>query len=133
MIELTGRSVVTGKGLYLSIENDRVVDINPADVPQDAPYISPGFIDLQVNGCAGCDYSSEDFAAEHLQRIVDLLAAGGTARHVPTIITNPQRRMVKNLQTLVQAMETTPDLSAAVAGIHIEGPYISSEDGPRGA
>jgi N-acetylglucosamine-6-phosphate deacetylase len=133
MLELTGRSVVTGKGVHLSIEQERVVDINPADVPQDAPYISPGFIDLQVNGCAGSDYSSKDFAAEDLQRIVSLLAASGTARHVPTIITNTQRRIVKNLQTLMRVLENTPDLSAAVAGIHIEGPYISSEDGPRGA
>ncbi len=133
MLELAGRSVVSGKGLFLSVEQGRVVDIYPADVPQDAPFISPGFIDLQVNGCAGCDYSSEGFAAADPQRIVSLLAASGTARHVPTLITGPQRRLVKNLQTLAQALENTPDLSAAVVGIHIEGPYISGEDGPRGA
>jgi len=133
MLDLTGRSVVTGKGVHLSIEHDRVVDISPADVPEDTPFISPGFIDLQVNGCAGSDYSSEGFAAEDLQRMVSLLAASGTVRHVPTLITGPQDRLLKNLQTLVQALEDAPDLSAAVAGIHIEGPFISSEDGPRGA
>ncbi|MEJ2166931.1 MAG: hypothetical protein P8X90_15485 [Desulfobacterales bacterium] len=134
MIELTGRSVVAQKGLCLFIEQDRVVEIKPADVPPDAPFISPGFIDLQVNGCAGCDYSAENFAPDHLQRIVHRLAASGTARHVPTIISSPQGRLVKNLQTLAQALDNSPaDLSAAVAGIHIEGPFISDEDGPRGA
>jgi N-acetylglucosamine-6-phosphate deacetylase len=133
MIELTGRSVVTEKGLCLAIEHDRVVAIKAADVHQDAPFISPAFIDLQVNGCAGCDYSSDGFAAEDLQRIVRHLAASGTARHVPTIITSPQRRIVRNLKMLAQALKNNPDLSAATAGIHIEGPYISEEDGPRGA
>jgi hypothetical protein len=32
MIELMGRSAADGKGLCLSIEHDRVVDIKPADV-----------------------------------------------------------------------------------------------------
>jgi N-acetylglucosamine-6-phosphate deacetylase len=133
MIELTGNSVITQKGISLSIEHDRVIEVNQVDVPQDAPFISPGFIDLQVNGYAGYDYSSEHFSADHLQRIVSLLAASGTTRHVPTIITSQQKRIVKNLQTLSQALENAPDLSAAIPGIHIEGPYISSEDGPRGA
>jgi hypothetical protein len=50
MIELTGRSAADGNGLCLSIEHDRVVDIMPADVHQDAPFLSAGFIDLQANG-----------------------------------------------------------------------------------
>jgi N-acetylglucosamine-6-phosphate deacetylase len=134
MIELTGRSVVAENGLCLFIEHDRVVEIKPADAPHDAPFICPGFIDLQVNGCAGCDYSAERFAPDHLQRIIRRLAASGTARHVPTIISSPQGRVVKNLQTLAQALDNSQaDLSAAVAGIHIEGPFISGEDGPRGA
>lgn len=133
MVELTGYSVFSGDGISLSIEHDRVINVNQVDVSRDAPIISPGFVDLQVNGFAGYDYTSENFSSEHLQRLVHLLAASGTTRHIPTIITSPQKRIVKNLQIISRTLKNSPDLAAAIPGVHIEGPYISHEDGPRGA
>jgi N-acetylglucosamine-6-phosphate deacetylase len=133
MLEITGQSPFTRKGLALSIEDGRVREVNQIDAPSDTPFVSRGFIDFQVNGYAGYDYSSENLSVEHTHHIINLLAASGTTRHVPTIITGPQQRIVKNLQTLSRAVKDAPDASAAIPGIHIEGPYISGEEGPRGA
>jgi len=38
-----------------------------------------------------------------------------------------------NLRVIAAACDAFPEVAAAVLGIHLEGPFISSEDGPRGA
>ena len=50
-----------------------------------------------------------------------------------TIITSPADRILRNLATLAAALRRSDDLDAAIPCIHIEGPFISAEDGPRGA
>jgi len=37
------------------------------------------------------------------------------------------------LETIVAACDASPDVARRIAGLHVEGPYISPEDGPRGA
>jgi N-acetylglucosamine-6-phosphate deacetylase len=39
---------------------------------------------------------------------------------------------LKNLEIISKAINTSPDIKEAIPGIHIEGPFISSEEGPRG-
>src|SRR5438034_9924995 len=41
--------------------------------------------------------------------------------------------MVEGLRDVVRAREADPKLAAAIPAIHVEGPYLASEDGPRGA
>jgi len=45
----------------------------------------------------------------------------------------PNERLLRNLSLVAQTMEKRPMVKAGIAGFHIEGPFISSEDGPRGA
>jgi N-acetylglucosamine-6-phosphate deacetylase len=93
----------------------------------------PGFFDLQVNGCSGVDYSSENLTVESVVQVVDVLAKRGTTRHLPTIITNSFSLIERNLKILADARRNQELMNKAIPGIHIEGPYISREDGPRGA
>lgn len=96
-------------------------------------FVSPGFLDMQVNGFLGADYSLEGLLPGDITKICRFLAAAGTTQHLPTIVTSPPDRMLRNLDTIHGAMEKDPDIRAAIAGIHLEGPFISEEDGPRGA
>jgi N-acetylglucosamine-6-phosphate deacetylase len=96
-------------------------------------HLSEGFLDMQVNGFKGHDYSSEDFNPASIREIIFELAKSGTAKHVPTIVTSPQDRIIKNIKKIVGARKSDPLIEAAIVGIHIEGPYISPDDGPRGA
>ncbi len=48
------------------------------------------------------------------------------------VITGPPDDMVNCLRNLAQARRELP-LGHAIAGFHVEGPYIGAEDGPRGA
>jgi N-acetylglucosamine-6-phosphate deacetylase len=88
---------------------------------------------MQVNGYMGSDYSLEDLAVEQITKIIFHLNHSGTTQHVPTIITTPRERILRNLKTVTKAIQGSKDIACAISGIHIEGPFISPADGPRGA
>ena len=87
----------------------------------------PGFFDLQVNGFAGVDFNGPQAAPEDLRRAFAALRATGVTRLLPTLITSTFEDFAACARNLVRLGE------AAVAGLHMEGPYISAVDGPRGA
>ena len=87
----------------------------------------PGFFDIQVNGFAGVDFNSGDLTGDQVARATAALRAGGVTRFLPTLITGPLDRFARCARTLVAAS------NPAIAGIHMEGPYISPKDGARGA
>lgn len=131
-----GISIFTGSATEVTVEDGyitEVIDIDGTESVKTLPYISPGFLDMQVNGYRGSDYSLDSFSEEDFVQIVESLAESGTTQHVATIVTRSQSTIVRTLKTIVELVEKYPELRNALAGIHIEGPYISSEDGPRGA
>lgn len=87
----------------------------------------PGFFDLQVNGFAGVDFNSPLCTPDQLKHATNALRATGVTRFLPTLITS-------SLNQFSLCARSILDLSdPAIAGIHMEGPYISPDDGPRGA
>lgn len=130
---VTGRLIFTSSLVKIHFANGVIEEIEKIAGEGDYPYISPGFLDIQVNGYAGIDYSSEKISGNDLGEMVRLLRKSGTTRHLPTIITAPQERIVRNLKVMALALNDDPELEHAVSGFHIEGPYISGIDGPRGA
>jgi N-acetylglucosamine-6-phosphate deacetylase len=95
-------------------------------------YLSPGFFDPQVNGFAGVDFNSKDLTPEGFHQAAHSLAAFGITRFLPTLITASHERMIQQLKIVAAAIENDPFLRKMCPGIHLEGPYISPEDGPRG-
>lgn len=92
----------------------------------------PGFVDLQVNGHLGCDFSSPSLAAEELGVACDKLLAAGTAALVPTMVTAPMAVYERNLPILAAAIDSE-HFCGRLLGIHLEGPFLSREPGPIGA
>jgi N-acetylglucosamine-6-phosphate deacetylase len=95
-------------------------------------WISPAFVDLQVNGFAGVDYNSPIAPIEEIDRSLAVIRRTGVASLLPTVITGDADHMVAALRNLHQAQQRA-SLGRMIAGFHVEGPHISSEDGPRGA
>ena len=95
-------------------------------------YQSPGFFDLQVNGFAGVDYNNPHASHEEIARSLDAQFATGVTRLCPTVITGSPENIRACLRNLADAREALPE-GQAIAGLHVEGPHISPEDGPRGA
>jgi N-acetylglucosamine-6-phosphate deacetylase len=91
-----------------------------------------GFVDLQVNGFAGVDFNDPACTVEDYQTAVAATWTTGVTRLFPTIVTADGVNMRHCLETASLAAETRP-IGPSIAGIHLEGPWISPEDGPRGA
>jgi len=91
-----------------------------------------GFVDLQVNGWGGVDFSAPGLTLEAVGRVADELARRGTSAFCPTVVTGPLEVMEANLALLAQACAEA-GLADRLAGIHLEGPFISPQDGARGA
>ncbi|MFW6362019.1 MAG: N-acetylglucosamine-6-phosphate deacetylase [Spirochaetota bacterium] len=131
---LRGRWVETGNGLNIEIDDAGIVSgVSPYSAQDNEPYLAPGFFDIQVNGYRGSDYSSESLSGEEVLQIRDYLSMTGTTRHIPTIISNSQNRILRNLKVLKDAVSRYPNLAYSIPAVHLEGPYVSGEDGPRGA
>ena len=64
-----GISVFTEQPIKVVVENDKISAIKPLESSFGLPYIAPGFLDMQVNGYFGSDYSLEDFSETHLKNI----------------------------------------------------------------
>ncbi|HZW30537.1 MAG TPA: amidohydrolase family protein [Isosphaeraceae bacterium] len=96
-------------------------------------WVAPAFWDIQMNGRWGHSFSSPDLTVDQVAAIVRAQSALGTARVCPTLITAPIDHLIHGLRTIAQACETFPDVAARVAGIHLEGPFLSERDGYRGA
>ena len=88
---------------------------------------SPGFFDLQVNGFAGTDFNSPGLTPDRIHEVIAALRATGVTRFLPTLIT----ASLEHVASCAAAWRDITD--PAVAGFHLEGPYISPVDGPRGA
>ena len=95
-------------------------------------YIAPGFFDPQVNGFAGVDFSGKDLTPDDVRRATRAISITGVTTFFPTLITASFDRLTQQLKTLRKAVEDDPFVSKMCRGIHLEGPYISSAEGPRG-
>lgn len=100
---------------------------------QDLPTIVPGFIDLQVNGYKGMDFNYKPLTPEEWKNIILSLAEVGVTEFLPTFITNSMEQLEANIAAAERALEQLGEYASFVRGYHLEGPYLSMEDGPRGA
>ena len=130
--QIAGRLAETGQAVRVELAGARIARIVPAQM---APprWIAPGFIDLQVNGYAGHDINAPDVTPETVARLVRALWPVGVTTLCPTVITASEARIRRSLRAIAAARAADPLVAHAIPAIHVEGPHISPEDGPRGA
>lgn len=87
----------------------------------------PGFVDLQVNGFAGVDFNDPACTIDQIRHAVDQLLTTGVTQFLPTLVTSKLNRFARCAQKLLKVSHPP------IIGLHMEGPYISPDDGPRGA
>lgn len=93
---------------------------------------SGGWVDLQVNGYLGVDYSGETLTEPDILDSVTKLLAQGVDRFLPTVITSSEAVYRRNLPLLARAAKT-PGLRGRIPGLHLEGPFLSPSPGAIGA
>jgi len=118
----------------IKIKDGKIEEIySIAGSPESLPIVAPGLVDLQVNGYGGVDFNTIPFTEEDVLKAVTLLAQQGVTNFCPTLITNNNDAIKQAIKTINKACKKYPEVKSAIIGIHIEGPFISKEDGPRGA
>lgn len=104
----------------------------PSGPDDDLPFVAPGLIDLQVNGFAGIDVNGPDVTAERIAEITAALARIGVTTWVPTLVTASEEAIRHALRAISEARSRSPQLAHAIPFAHVEGPFLSDQDGPRG-
>jgi N-acetylglucosamine-6-phosphate deacetylase len=92
-----------------------------ADVVVQDGVIAPGFVELQINGAYGTDFTTD---AGSIVEASARLPVGGVTSFLPTIITSPLDRYPRLLDQARAAARAAR--GAEVLGIHLEGPYLSA-------
>ncbi|MCD9548998.1 N-acetylglucosamine-6-phosphate deacetylase [Photobacterium carnosum] len=127
-----GKTIQENQAIF--IENDlisRIVPMSAVSTDElsqetfDAQGLlaSPGFIDVQLNGCGGVLLNTA-ICKETLETMNQANLKGGTTQFLPTFITSDAESMVEVLD-MVGAMDDR--LQKGVLGLHLEGPFISTE------
>ncbi len=89
--------------------------------------VTPGLIDLQVNGAFGYDLTADPTG---IWEVATRLPRYGITAFLPTIITCPLERIAA-AQAVVMQGPPAGFAGAAVLGLHLEGPYLNPQK--RGA
>lgn len=110
-----------------------ISQLEPAsDAPRDV-WIAPPLMDLQANGYAGVDFQADDVDLKELLHAVRELGAAACGSFLLTLITDDWSQLLRRLQRLRQIRADSSELQTAIAGWHVEGPFLSAEPGFRGA
>lgn len=123
-----------GEPVSIEIVNGKIAEIHRLSSEADIPemYVAPGLIDIQINGYMGVDFSSQNLTIEDLREATRSLWEIGVTTFLPTVVSNDPARMKKSFSLLSKALKDE-EIGKSIPGFHLEGPYISPEQGFRGA
>jgi len=135
-MRILGRRYDTSQPVAIELAAGRIHSIRPrpaSEAVADEPWIGPGLVDVQVNGYGGHEFNEPNLTEETVALISRQQDACGLVAYCPTATTHGDVTLRHTVATIAAACERWPDVARRIAGIHLEGPYISGEDGPRGA
>jgi N-acetylglucosamine-6-phosphate deacetylase len=132
---VSGIHYATGRPVRLEINGGIIVNVTETDrlAEEDQKlFVAPGLIDNQINGYANVDFSGTGLSAVSVIEAAKSIWNGGVTTFVPTLITGSHETLVRNFRILHEALSIDGRLAGSVPGFHLEGPYISPDEGFRG-
>ncbi|MGD8109627.1 N-acetylglucosamine-6-phosphate deacetylase [Vibrio sp. TRT 17S01] len=133
MYALTNCKIYTGSDVLVDhaviVNNDIIENVCPvSELPAgietrdlDGANLSPGFIDLQLNGCGGVMLNDE-ITAETMQIMHEANLKSGCTSFLPTLITSSDEDM---RQAVAAARDYHAKYQNQSLGLHLEGPYLN--------
>jgi N-acetylglucosamine-6-phosphate deacetylase len=132
MNSIKGRDPHTGRTVEIVMQDGIIIAIT--DIHSDDPaWLSPGLVDLQINGYQGIDFNSDNLTPDTVIQLAHHILSSGVTTFLPTVITASEEKIIHCLQAIATARKLDPTIQHIIPGVHVEGPHLSSEDGPRGA
>lgn len=108
----------------IHISNGTITQVSRGADPQadiqTTGTILPGFIDLQLNGAFGYDFTLNGAS---VAAVSERLPSTGVTSFIPTIITSPFKDYPVRLSEIAGAMQIAK--GAQPLGVHLEGPYLN--------
>jgi N-acetylglucosamine-6-phosphate deacetylase len=135
-LPIQGRHYKTGLPVEVSIKKGRiaaVTELVESPLMADWPWLATGLVDLQVNGGWGLDFNTLPLQPDTVLELSRLLQSKGVTTYCPTLITNGTEPLLEAVSAIAKVVRQYPEDAAGIAGIHLEGPFLSPEEGPRGA
>ncbi len=137
-MRIRGRHYASGDTVDVVCAKGRIADVDELFGARQTPdveagWVAPALFDLQINGCNGRSFNSASLCADDVRHVVNACRDRGIAAFCPTFITNTADSLTRSLSTVARCCEAEEAIAAALPAFHLEGPYISPEDGPRGA
>ncbi|MEU6849107.1 hypothetical protein ABZ901_04115 [Actinacidiphila alni] len=128
---LTGRDPTTGESVAVSTAHGRISAIRPGPAAE-TRWLSAGLVDLQVNGFGGHDVNAASLTVDTVTALTRALHRHGVTTYVPTLVTAAHERTAAALDVIARARRADPLSAHAIPYVHLEGPHISDQEGPRG-
>ena len=132
-MKFSGQTLFNNTPTEIDFAGSRVQAVREVDAVNSNVWIAPALVDIQVNGFAGFDLNVATVTPEDVSAMVGALWRVGTGFLCPTVVTGSFDGISNSLRAIVEACKMDSLVAHSVLGIHLEGPYISAEDGPRGA
>ncbi|GKV66573.1 MULTISPECIES: N-acetylglucosamine-6-phosphate deacetylase [Sporosarcina] len=132
MIKFKGNTL-EGKSVEVTIESGLIKTIKDINWDPTLLTIAPGLVDIQINGYKSHDFNAAPLSETDWEHVIQELLNIGVTTFYPTVITNSIERLNYIFQENVDVLSKRPDLVKHIGGFHLEGPFLSLEDGPRGA
>lgn len=119
---------LAGKGLAeVEWENGRVTSLHViGPIAPEEPNLSAGFVDVQINGYAGIDFSDQNLSVEKLLTVLPAIWETGATSICATLTTDTIENLERSFRRLEQARRTDFRFRHTVPCYHLEGPYLSS-------
>jgi N-acetylglucosamine-6-phosphate deacetylase len=133
-MDIIGRRYDSGEAVRLGIAAGKIETVAvEAAAAQTLPWVAPGFVDVQVNGYGGQAFNDPQLTPEKVAQVCRHMDADGVTTFLPTAVTDSYEVLSHALAAYAKACQTMPEVAGRAPLFHLEGPFISAEDGPRGA
>lgn len=128
------RHYVTGEIWQLALDGDALASLTLTPPEGEGSiWLAPLLVDLQVNGLRGIDFLDPSITIAQIEKLAVSLQMDGVCHGLPTVTTQSKDRISQALKQIARAKATSLECRETFPAIHLEGPYLSSQNGPRGA
>src|SRR6478609_2654650 len=133
MSTIVARRYDTLEPVSIGIESGRISQVVEAAEDPTLPIVAPGLVDLQINGFGGIEFNDPELTIEKVRQVALSQDQFGVTDFLATCTTDGHDVLKHGLKTIARAIRELPEVAARIPGIHLEGPFICPDDGPRGA
>jgi len=133
LAEIRALHYETAGPVRIEIKNGLIDNISEISLHEGKPqlFVAPGLIDNQINGYKGIDFSNLNLPIEEMRMAVESIRYDGVTTFFPAILTGSHANLMRIFRNLAEALKDE-EIRSSVRGFHLEGPYISSEEGYYG-